>query len=389
MISPFHCSRVFLAGWISLLAGCANTDVPTISSGDTVVPDERQLLDQANAEEHRILNSGFVEELPEIEAYLLDIAHRLAGDDVNLASSLRVRIMRDPTLNAFAMPNGALFIHTGLLARLNNEAQIATIIAHEMSHVDGRHSLKSYRQTKSSLTWMNVLTVSGGSYGALLGRIGAIASVQGYSRDLEREADELGFQRLRRGGYDLYATVQVFELLQSERERSERKEPFFFGSHPRIAERARSFGDLLVEFGVPEEPGILGERTYRQHLPAIIKQDIIAGLRTGDFEGVAQLLERLTRFDPNSAQTGYLHGEWNRKSPGAEFRHGITIRHYRNALTLDPEHAEAWRGLGLTLGAMDKYREATAALRSYLELTPLANDRAHMLHLISTWSPES
>ncbi|GAB5559723.1 MAG: hypothetical protein SynsKO_13700 [Synoicihabitans sp.] len=380
---------ILLAGGLIWFVGCANTDVPTISSGQAVVPDERQLLDQANAEEQRLLHSGFVVDLPETEAYLLDIAHRLAGDDVNLASSLRIRIMQDPTLNAFAMPNGALFIHTGLLARLNNEAQIATIIAHEMSHVDARHSLKSYRQTKTSLTWMNVLAVSGGNYGALLGGIGAIASVQGYSRDLEREADDLGFQRLRDAGYDLHATVQVFELLQAERERSERKEPFFFGSHPRIAERINSYGDLLIKHGIPEELGTLGESAYQSHLPAIIRADIDAGMRTGDFEGARQLLAKLDELDATSAETAFLHGEWHRKAPQEEPDYTTTISYYRNAIALDPNHAEAWRGLGLSLGTIGQHRDATSALQRYVTLAPLANDHAHMLHLISTWSPDS
>ncbi|MCC5022236.1 MAG: M48 family metalloprotease [Candidatus Synoicihabitans palmerolidicus] len=167
-----------------------------------------------------------------------------------------------------------------------------------MSHVDGRHSLRRYRQTKNSLTWFNVLSVTGGGYGSLLGGVGALAAVSGYSRELENEADQFGFARLRDAGYDLHATTQVFDLLQFELKRSERKEPFFFGSHPRISERRRSFADLLVKYGVPETPGTLGERDYQNFLPPILHLDIVAGLRTGDFVGAEQLLQRLVDLDP-------------------------------------------------------------------------------------------
>ena len=107
-----------------------------------------------------------------------------------------------------------------------------------MSHVEERHALKRYRQTKSNLAWMNVLTVSTGGYGSLLGGLGALASVSGYSRDLERDADVHGFLRLRDAGYDLHSTVQVFDLLQRESERSARKEPFFSAA-TRVSPNAR------------------------------------------------------------------------------------------------------------------------------------------------------
>ena len=107
-------------------AGCAHTHVPSLSEAAIEEPEEPMLLRQAATEEFQLEHSGFVVSLPETEAYLLRIA-KVAGTDTALAQSLRVRIVQDPTLNAFALPNGALFVHTGLLARLENEAQIATI----------------------------------------------------------------------------------------------------------------------------------------------------------------------------------------------------------------------------------------------------------------------
>ncbi|MCC5022237.1 MAG: M48 family metalloprotease [Candidatus Synoicihabitans palmerolidicus] len=123
-------SLPFAAMLMLVGAGCSSTSIPPMRSATEVIPDEPQLLRQAALEESRILRSGFVVELPEVEAYLQQIVLRLAGSETSLADTLRVRIVQDPTLNAFALPNGALFVHTGLLARLENEAQIATILAH-------------------------------------------------------------------------------------------------------------------------------------------------------------------------------------------------------------------------------------------------------------------
>ncbi len=384
-----HVLPALLLSAIALLAaGCASGPVPAVGEETVALADEPLLLDQARVEEARLDASGLLLDLPATQAYLQGIAQRLAADDPALAATIRVHVIQDPTLNAFVLPNGALYVHTGLLARLDNEAQVATILAHEMSHVKERHSLRRYRQTKASLTFANVLAVGGGSYGSLLGGLGALAAVSGYSRELERDADVQGYQRLRRAGYDLHATTQVFDLLQFERQRSARKEPFFFGSHPRIVERRNSFADLLVKEGVPEEPGLLGEIPYRAHLPALIAADVAAAFRTGDFEGAAQLLERLDTLAPDQAATAHLQGEWHRRHP----RDGdleAAINHYRRALVLDDSLAEAWRGLGLVLHETGRQREAATALQHYLDLAPTANDRAHITSLLQSWSRDS
>ena len=151
--------------------------------------------------------------------------------------------MRDPTLNAFAMPNGRIYVHTGLLARLDNEAQLATILSHEMTHVDHRHALRFTRDVQNKQILYTVLGVaasigvgaaagsrarSGDPIGAavlsqtanaVLGlglQLAALASINGYGRDLEREADREGMARLVRAGYDPKEAPRVFKLLRDE-----------------------------------------------------------------------------------------------------------------------------------------------------------------------------
>ncbi|WP_221029525.1 M48 family metalloprotease [Actomonas aquatica] len=385
---------VILPVTLSLLGlavtGCATGPVPSLgeTTPSVALEDEPLLLDNARIQVARLEASGLLIDLPATEAYLQDIALRLAADRPALAAVLKIHVVQDPTLNAFALPSGDIYLHTGLLARLDNEAQVATILAHEMAHIHERHGLRRYRQTKASLTVFNVLAVSGGSYGSILGGVGALAAVSGYSRDLEREADDAGFRSLHRAGYDLHATTQVFDVLQFESQRSQRKEPFFFGSHPRLVERRNSFADLLIKHGVPTEPGTLGELTYRQHLPALIQADLDGAFRTGDFEGADQLLTRLDDLAANDPTTAFLHGEWHRRNP-TDGDPTTAIEHYRRALVLDDSHPEAWRGLGLVLGQIERPAEARAALQRYLELAPVANDRAHILSLLQTWSDES
>src|SRR3990170_3267566 len=138
--------------------------------------------------------------------------------------------MSDPTLNAFAMPNGHVYVHTGLLARLDDEAQLAMILGHEMTHVTHRHALKFNRDATNKQILYTILSVAA-SIGV------ALAAINGYGRDLEREADAEGMKRLVRAGYDPKEAAKVFELLRSEGKDRGTLETFFFGSHPRSEER--------------------------------------------------------------------------------------------------------------------------------------------------------
>ena len=146
-----------------------------------------------------------------------------------------------------------------------------------------------------------------------------------------------------------------------------------------------SFGNLLVQYGVPETPGRCGESDYARHLPPLLRLDLEAAMRIGDQEGAAQQLERLKALAPYHVETAYLEAEWHRKG-GAAGAATEAIPLYRRAITLDASFAPAWRGLGLSLGSVGDTREGSIALQHYLDLNPVATDRAHMLQLISTWT---
>ena len=97
---------------------------------------------------------------------------------------MHVRIYDSTELNAFALPNGSIYFNIGLLARIENEAQLATILAHEAAHFIEKHS---FRQRVSSKNYA-AFAVSGIPFSRLV----AVSSISGFSQDLEREADKKG-----------------------------------------------------------------------------------------------------------------------------------------------------------------------------------------------------
>src|SRR3989442_425455 len=148
-----------------LTASCATRNVPPIGAGGQPFKpesDEVSLWRQAEKEEETLTKKAKIYDDPLLDEYLGKIGDRLLPDEVRAAGGpgLRFGVMSDPTLNAFAMPNGRIYGHSRLLSRLDNEAPLATILGHEMTHVTSRHALRFTRDATNKQILFTVLAVA-------------------------------------------------------------------------------------------------------------------------------------------------------------------------------------------------------------------------------------
>jgi predicted Zn-dependent protease len=315
---------------------------------------------------------------PEVESYLNTVVTRLHSGPLVEGATLHVKVVVDPTLNAFALPTGAIFIHTGMLARLENEAQVAAVLGHELSHATHRHALREYRNIKNQSAFLATLTVSTGGIGGLLGGLGVMASVSGYSQGLEREADVSGFRLMIAAGYDPRESPKVFRILLDESKRSKIKEPFFFGSHPRLAERIDSFERLVAALPPDQRRGGRSDaEAYNAILPAILIANATAALRAGDYDSARTCAERDLKLRPDDPAARLQLAEVFRKR-GAKDDAANALRLFRELATQHPDYDEAQRGLGLALMKSGDKPGAAAAFHRYLTLRPAADDRAYV-----------
>src|SRR3989475_8522330 len=144
---------------------CASRSVaPMGAGGKPFKPeaDELKLWAQAEKEEQQLQKKSKPYDDPLLDEYLAKIGDKLTPDDVRDSGGpgFGFGVMRDPTLNAFAMPNGRIYVHTGLLARLDNEAQLAMIVGHEMTHVTNRHALSFTRDAQNKEILFTVLAIA-------------------------------------------------------------------------------------------------------------------------------------------------------------------------------------------------------------------------------------
>ncbi len=167
-----------------------------------------------------------------LTSYVNDVGQRVAkhSDRPDLAYTFTV--IDNPDINAFATPGGYIYIHRGLLTYMNSEAQLAAVLAHEIAHVTARHAARQKRAQTGSNVVAGLLAILTQSYevGEASAMWGA-ATVRGYGRDMELEADGLGAQFLARAGYDTEAMIEVIALLK-DHERVAKKRARDAGTKP-------------------------------------------------------------------------------------------------------------------------------------------------------------
>lgn len=418
----FHRS-IALFTLAALLAACATTQLPPISAvGASFEPlrDERGLWAESRAEEELLLAEARVYQDPLLVDYLEDLVSTLnpPGMAANPEIRYRVTVVEDPTLNAFAYPHGSLYLHTGLLARMENEAQLATVLGHEMTHVENRHMLRHRRAAMNrQIAWTTVavaaaVVVAGeagdayakGDYGRafrielladlLLGlglTLALIASVNGYGRGLEDEADRGGFAKLTAAGYDVAQAPKVYQALMEEHGGSGRLEAFFFGSHPQLARRIESAEAWIAAHPGAAEPApeagpSLGdEERFARRIRPVVRDDARLNLELGRLELAEAELAKVLEWMPQDPEAWLLQARLRLAQAGVEkdpeAKASLAAQAtdaLHEAIRLDPERPAPHRELGLLLYRGGDFRGACRAFGHFLEMAPDAEDAARI-----------
>lgn len=176
------------------------------------------------------------------------------GDALALAPSfkLKLHLVKDEQVNAFALPGGHIVVYTGILDRMEKPGELAALLAHEGTHVERRHSTRALARDMSGTLFLSLLLGDLGGITGVLAQKGDELRGLSYSRDLETEADTTGQRRMHLNGVDPQGMVDLLNLL--DREAKDVPEGMaFLSSHPLTKERiatatskAEALGPLTV-----------------------------------------------------------------------------------------------------------------------------------------------
>ncbi|MGI6075324.1 MAG: M48 family metalloprotease [Pyramidobacter sp.] len=191
----------------------------------------------------------FVED-PLVTARVRGIFNRLVPW-VSRPLPYQVHIVREKSPNAFCIPGGYVYVTTGLLDFVRSDAELAFVMAHELSHASGKHGIiQMERNQKLSLAALAVAIASRGAGAAMvLSNAAAMAISNAYSRDLEQEADLGAVDVAEKAGYDLTAGITVMEGLAAEELKMPWIDPTIPLDHPKIEERLQYIASAIEQRG--------------------------------------------------------------------------------------------------------------------------------------------
>ncbi len=355
----------------------------------------------------------------------------------------RFRIVRDPIPNAFALANGSIYVNSGLLALLENEAQLAGVLAHEETHVLNRHSYLQNRSYRKKALAINIL-VGAGSLGGGAGGIGGnvvalvgtlipailVETIYGYSRELEREADIRAISAMVEADYSTEEMVNTFRLLQTSHEVE--LSHVYYQDHPKLQDRVSYVSELANSIHSRTAHPMVEPERYFAGTEKVAQHDVELEIREDRARTGLAMAHHLVKQDPKSSENYYVLGEAYRdlgprtsepteaelsskgkketrkmvsKMTEQEYEQALSAtpagkdaweanqklseEAYKKALELDPANARVHRGLGFLYEREHLPPQSIAEFRKYLELSPAAQDRAQVNRHIDALEKEA
>jgi predicted Zn-dependent protease len=397
------------------------------------------LLEEVNLLERRLEREGLIYADEATNAYLQRIGETLLPRDQHLEHVLwKFRALRDPVPNAFALPNGSIYVNTGLIALLENESQLAAMLAHEITHVLKRHTYLQNRSNRKKFLAMHIIYAVGAwnPVGGVAGlAIGIIATVSpfllvstifGYSRELERDADLKGVDVMTTAEYPPEEMVKALGLLSRDIEGEQLK--LFYNDHPQLKDRivyvttylGSKAGKTTAAAEIHRE-----KRAYLTAIETVSRHDIQLAINSARFRTAVYLSQKFADFRPDSSENIFWLAESYRslgprsaelqekeltdgaKKDAAKKRSKLTPEEeerdlllteagqqnwknnqlkaeglYLNSLKLDHPVPVAHRGLGMLYEKIGRRKEAIDEYQKYLDQAPDALDRERILRRV-------
>ncbi len=243
----------------SLLTACATN--PVTGRQDIVLMSEHQEIAIGKKMHDELVAKGSVYQDKKLQQYVTDIGNKLETSSHRSNLDYTFTVVDSPDINAYALPGGYIYINRGLLAYLNNETQLAAVLAHEIGHVTARHSVRQQTASAASGILAAIAYVGTGSKDlAEASNMAGTALVRGYGREHELEADRLGAEYLHNTDYNPDGLIDVITILKNQEQynRLKAKEQGksvqsyhgLFSTHPRndrrlheVVSKAKSLGN--------------------------------------------------------------------------------------------------------------------------------------------------
>ena len=356
-----HFSLIILISALAFLLCASPPFVPGVSA--LSIEDERKMGEEFVAQ--ALAHFQLVED-PFANQFINDLGQYLIAPLETKSFPFHFYIIKDNTLNAFAAPGGHIFIFTGLIDALDSIDELAAVICHEIGHISARHLSKRIEQSKN----IGLVTLAGILAGMFLGGEVAGAMITGsiaagmqaqlhYSREDERQADQLSYKYMEPAGFDPGGMVSALNKIQKGSWLGTGKVPAYLLTHPTGPERMANLESLLTSYTprpLSREAALLKAR-----FPVF---KTVIGASSLDPRDAERLFNRELEKDPETPLPHFGLGMVYIK----EGRYGEAIRELEKALQGKPDFIPILRTLGEAYQMNGQDREALTVLKRALEL---------------------
>ena len=252
---------VVLIACLALAMGCAIN--PATGKRQLMLISESSEINLGRENDEAVVAQMGIYESPDLEQYIDDLGQELAAISERPQLPWTFRLVDDPVVNAFALPGGYVYVTRGILAHLDSEAELVSVLGHEIGHVTARHGANQMSKAQLASVGMNVGMVLAPEE---MGQFGdAFQSGMGllflkFGRDDERQADDLGLRYMVRTGYDPSEMPGVFDTLDRvSAAQGAQRTPAWMSTHPAPENRSARLHDAIREL----DPAQLGTRVDR------------------------------------------------------------------------------------------------------------------------------
>ena len=255
--------------FLGFTAGCA-TNPATGERQLSLIPEQQEIQMGREAAQQVQQTLGFVDR-PGLQAYVRQLGQQLAAASERPDLPWEFHVVDDPTPNAFALPGGFIYITRGMLNLLTSEAELASVLGHEIAHVTARHSVNQISKQQLAQLGFGLGSVFFPAVQELSPLIGSGLNLLflKYGRDDEREADELGFEYMRASGYAPSEFADVFATLERAEPESAGAVPSWLSTHPAPAERVEAARTRAANVTAPADATV-GRARYLRAIDGLI-----------------------------------------------------------------------------------------------------------------------
>jgi predicted Zn-dependent protease len=353
--SKRHLLRILIS--LFLIAQIPPAPARAFFFGGVTIKDEKEMGRKFDA---MIRSSLPIVDDPEIKQYVVDLAARLVRAMPRQLYTFNAQVILNNTLNAFAVPGGYIYIFTGLIMNLNNEDELAGVMAHELAHVTQRHVASRLERAQFVTLGSLLLAVagiaaggSGGGAVAMSAMSAGQAAMLNYSRLDETDADQIGLQYLTAAGYSPEGMARGFKVLRQKSAMSGASIPAYLSTHPAIGERINTIQSKAAAM----PPAIRDRKPDNTRFQRV---NTLLWARYGDDQAA---LRRFDKDDGLSAMgRGIVFNRLNRIPQAAEA--------FEKALAAAPDDSLVAREAGIFQFRLGRMRRAENLLSTAIRLDP-------------------